>query len=216
MRTAKLSCLLKEYYYSDVRCEQCRPGEREDELVLCDRCVMGYHYHLYFLRPIAVRVPVGPWFCPSFISGRTVRSMYVDVLVLFSLEFWVHVKYNIQRSYLVLGLSGFSQLLKKIANFFFPDSAINWCLRGQRVWGFSYRSVSIVLYIFSTGDSISKNNDNRVIILFLFHKFVLPLSFHYRLYKVCTCLSWSVCNCFSWCIHCIPFFSFCFDTSLWI
>ncbi|PKU70303.1 probable Histone-lysine N-methyltransferase ATXR5 isoform X1 [Dendrobium catenatum] len=71
MRTAKPVCPVNEDYYSYIRCEQCRSGEREDELVLCDRCDMGYH--LYCLRPIAVRVPVGPWFCPSCTGGRTVR-----------------------------------------------------------------------------------------------------------------------------------------------
>ncbi|KAH7680709.1 Histone-lysine N-methyltransferase protein [Dioscorea alata] len=55
-------------YYSDLRCEQCRSGEREEELLLCDRCDRGYH--LACLRPIVVRVPTGPWFCPTCAEDR--------------------------------------------------------------------------------------------------------------------------------------------------
>ncbi|XP_072951665.1 probable Histone-lysine N-methyltransferase ATXR5 [Typha angustifolia] len=63
MLVAQPVAAVTEDYYSDVRCEECRSGDRDDELLLCDRCDRGYH--LYCLRPIAVRVPSGPWFCPS-------------------------------------------------------------------------------------------------------------------------------------------------------
>ncbi|KAL0379201.1 UNVERIFIED_CONTAM: putative Histone-lysine N-methyltransferase ATXR5 [Sesamum radiatum] len=50
-------------YYSRVACEQCGSGERDDELLLCDRCDRGYH--MLCVRPIVARIPIGPWFCPS-------------------------------------------------------------------------------------------------------------------------------------------------------
>ncbi|KAH8507556.1 hypothetical protein Peur_012656 [Populus x canadensis] len=47
--------------YGDVSCEQCRSGERSEELLLCDKCDKGYH--MKCLRPIVVRVPIGSWIC---------------------------------------------------------------------------------------------------------------------------------------------------------
>ncbi|KAJ6835213.1 putative Histone-lysine N-methyltransferase ATXR5 [Iris pallida] len=63
MRSAEPAGDVTGRYYADVRCEECRSGERDEELLLCDRCDRGYH--LFCLRPIAVRVPSGEWFCPS-------------------------------------------------------------------------------------------------------------------------------------------------------
>ncbi|XP_022844634.1 probable Histone-lysine N-methyltransferase ATXR5 [Olea europaea var. sylvestris] len=50
-------------YYTRVACDQCGSGERAEELLLCDKCDKGYH--MLCLRPIVVRVPIGPWFCPE-------------------------------------------------------------------------------------------------------------------------------------------------------
>ncbi|KAK6125606.1 hypothetical protein DH2020_040650 [Rehmannia glutinosa] len=50
-------------YYSRMACEQCGSGERDDELLLCDRCDRGYH--MLCVRPIVARIPIGPWFCPA-------------------------------------------------------------------------------------------------------------------------------------------------------
>ncbi|PIN20600.1 Histone-lysine N-methyltransferase [Handroanthus impetiginosus] len=50
-------------YYGRVACEQCGSGERADELLLCDRCDRGYH--MFCVRPIVARIPIGPWFCPA-------------------------------------------------------------------------------------------------------------------------------------------------------
>ncbi|KAL9340252.1 hypothetical protein Peur_066471 [Populus x canadensis] len=47
--------------YDDISCEQCRSGERAEELLLCDKCDKGYH--MKCLRPIVVRVPIGSWIC---------------------------------------------------------------------------------------------------------------------------------------------------------
>ncbi|KAB5556388.1 hypothetical protein DKX38_007297 [Salix brachista] len=47
--------------YGDVNCEQCRSGERSEELLLCDKCDKGFH--MKCLRPIVVRVPIGSWIC---------------------------------------------------------------------------------------------------------------------------------------------------------
>ncbi|XP_022875326.1 histone-lysine N-methyltransferase ATXR6-like isoform X2 [Olea europaea var. sylvestris] len=49
--------------YSDVCCENCGSGDRASELLLCDKCDLGFH--LYCLRPVLVAVPKGSWFCPS-------------------------------------------------------------------------------------------------------------------------------------------------------
>ncbi|GMY12420.1 probable Histone-lysine N-methyltransferase ATXR5 isoform X3 [Fagus crenata] len=58
--------------YSKVSCEQCRSGERPDELLLCDKCDKGFH--MKCLRPIVVRVPIGSWLCPKCSGHRRVRS----------------------------------------------------------------------------------------------------------------------------------------------
>ncbi|KAJ4757552.1 Histone-lysine N-methyltransferase [Rhynchospora pubera] len=63
MRDAKRVDPLTREGYSEVRCEQCRLGDGENELVLCDGCDKGFH--IYCLRPIVVRVPTGSWFCPE-------------------------------------------------------------------------------------------------------------------------------------------------------
>ncbi|XP_010931052.1 probable Histone-lysine N-methyltransferase ATXR5 isoform X2 [Elaeis guineensis] len=69
MRTAKPSPPVTGEYYSDFRCEQCRSGDRDEEMLLCDSCDKGYH--IFCLRPIVVRVPSGPWLCPSCAGERT-------------------------------------------------------------------------------------------------------------------------------------------------
>ncbi|XP_052157552.1 probable Histone-lysine N-methyltransferase ATXR5 [Oryza glaberrima] len=48
--------------YESTRCDVCGSGERDEELLLCDGCDRGRH--TFCLRPIAARVPTGPWFCP--------------------------------------------------------------------------------------------------------------------------------------------------------
>lgn len=58
--------------YGDVTCEKCDLGERDDELLLCDKCDKGFH--MKCLRPIVVRVPVGPWVCVDCSDQRPVRS----------------------------------------------------------------------------------------------------------------------------------------------
>ncbi|CAL4890349.1 unnamed protein product [Urochloa decumbens] len=47
----------------DVFCEACGSGDAAAELMLCDGCDRGFH--IFCLRPILPRVPVGDWFCPS-------------------------------------------------------------------------------------------------------------------------------------------------------
>lgn len=58
----------------DDLCEQCGSGERPEELLLCDKCNKGFH--MLCLRPIVVRVPIGPWHCPhcSGDQNRTIKS----------------------------------------------------------------------------------------------------------------------------------------------
>nr|GMD51681.1 histone-lysine N-methyltransferase ATXR6 [Ipomoea batatas] len=57
----------KDGDYSDVCCEECGSGEREDELLLCDKCDRGFH--LFCLRPVIASVPEGSWICPSCSSN---------------------------------------------------------------------------------------------------------------------------------------------------
>lgn len=71
MRKAKPASSVTGDYYSDVLCQQCRSGDEEAKLILCDRCDMGYH--LYCLRPIVARVPTGPWFCATCNVEKTVK-----------------------------------------------------------------------------------------------------------------------------------------------
>ncbi|WVZ67274.1 hypothetical protein U9M48_016378 [Paspalum notatum var. saurae] len=49
--------------YETILCDTCGSGEHEDELLLCDRCDIGRH--TFCLRPIAAKVPIGPWYCPD-------------------------------------------------------------------------------------------------------------------------------------------------------
>ena len=44
-------------------CERCGCGDREDSLLLCDGCDLGYHMDC--LVPSLSRVPRGRWFCPT-------------------------------------------------------------------------------------------------------------------------------------------------------
>ncbi|KMT09199.1 hypothetical protein BVRB_6g133010 [Beta vulgaris subsp. vulgaris] len=59
--------------YSDVKCEECRSGESEGEILLCDKCDKGFHMNC--VRPIVVRVPIGSWLCPSCSGHPRVRSL---------------------------------------------------------------------------------------------------------------------------------------------
>ncbi|ESQ40914.1 hypothetical protein EUTSA_v10013971mg [Eutrema salsugineum] len=58
--------------YGDVTCEKCGSGERDDELLLCDKCDRGFH--MKCLRPIVVRVPIGPWLCVDCSDQRPVTK----------------------------------------------------------------------------------------------------------------------------------------------
>ncbi|XP_019195573.1 PREDICTED: histone-lysine N-methyltransferase ATXR6-like [Ipomoea nil] len=58
--------------YSDVCCEECGSGEREDELLLCDKCDRGFH--LFCLRPAITSVPEGSWICASCSNIKNVAK----------------------------------------------------------------------------------------------------------------------------------------------
>lgn len=58
--------------YANISCEQCRSGERPDELLLCDKCDKGFH--MGCIRPVVVRVPIGSWLCPNCSGQPRVRS----------------------------------------------------------------------------------------------------------------------------------------------
>ncbi|KAF8379752.1 hypothetical protein HHK36_029201 [Tetracentron sinense] len=58
--------------YSSTYCEECRSGEADDELLLCDKCDRGFH--LFCLRPILVSVPKGSWFCPSCSTHKKLKK----------------------------------------------------------------------------------------------------------------------------------------------
>lgn len=46
-----------------TNCEVCRLGDREDQMLLCDGCDLGYH--MGCLTPPLNNVPLGAWFCPD-------------------------------------------------------------------------------------------------------------------------------------------------------
>lgn len=70
----------KDGDYSDVCCEECGSGEREDELLLCDKCDRGFH--LFCLRPVIASVPEGSWICPSCSSNiKNVASMFTASII---------------------------------------------------------------------------------------------------------------------------------------
>ncbi|KAE9608705.1 putative histone-lysine N-methyltransferase chromatin regulator PHD family [Lupinus albus] len=64
--------LVESDNYSDLSCEKCGSGELPEELLLCDKCDKGFH--MKCLRPIAVRIPIGSWFCPKC-SGQKVKRV---------------------------------------------------------------------------------------------------------------------------------------------
>nr|CAB3475547.1 unnamed protein product [Digitaria exilis] len=53
----------REAIYETLLCDTCGSGDQEEELLLCDRCDRGRH--IFCLRPIAAKVPIGLWFCPD-------------------------------------------------------------------------------------------------------------------------------------------------------
>ncbi|CAN8298907.1 unnamed protein product [Cochlearia groenlandica] len=59
--------------YNFVTCEKCDSGDRDDELLLCDKCDKGFH--MKCLRPIVVRVPIGSWVCLDCSDKRPVRRL---------------------------------------------------------------------------------------------------------------------------------------------
>ncbi|GAB4848271.1 Probable Histone-lysine N-methyltransferase atxr5 [Ancistrocladus abbreviatus] len=72
MARARYAVIEKEDY-SDMVCGECHSGERADELLLCDKCDKGFH--MYCVRPVVVRVPIGSWLCPSCSGQPRVRSL---------------------------------------------------------------------------------------------------------------------------------------------
>ena len=48
-------------YIEGLVCRECGQGDREDRLLLCDRC--DACYHTFCLRPRLLRVPIGLWYC---------------------------------------------------------------------------------------------------------------------------------------------------------
>lgn len=66
-----------------ISCEICGSGDREDRLLLCDGCDLGFH--LECLTPALNEVPLGSWFCNACRSEangdhepRQIRSDYYD------------------------------------------------------------------------------------------------------------------------------------------
>ena len=48
---------------ADHRCEVCRRVDSPDTMLLCDRCILGYHMEC--LTPPMLEVAIGEWYCPS-------------------------------------------------------------------------------------------------------------------------------------------------------
>ena len=50
-------------------CEYCHQCDREDRMLLCDGCDLGYH--LECLNPPMTEVPMDEWFCPECARNST-------------------------------------------------------------------------------------------------------------------------------------------------
>ncbi|XP_012845768.1 PREDICTED: probable Histone-lysine N-methyltransferase ATXR5 [Erythranthe guttata] len=83
-------------YYSEVRCEECGSGGREDEMLLCNKCDRGHH--MLCLRPIVTRVPFGSWICPACSTDNNNNKSLIQSIVLlrrrFSISFGFRVAAN--------------------------------------------------------------------------------------------------------------------------
>ncbi|KAJ4952645.1 hypothetical protein NE237_029477 [Protea cynaroides] len=69
METAPYAVIDRDY--SDVGCQECGSGDRAEEMLLCDKCDKGFH--MFCLRPIVVRVPIGSWICPPCSGHNRLR-----------------------------------------------------------------------------------------------------------------------------------------------
>ncbi|KAI3866802.1 hypothetical protein MKW92_050387 [Papaver armeniacum] len=58
--------------YDDTHCEECGSGDNANELLLCDKCDLGFH--LYCLRPILVSVPKDSWFCATCTQDKKLKK----------------------------------------------------------------------------------------------------------------------------------------------
>lgn len=117
--------------YSDVTCEKCGSGEGDDELLLCDKCDRGFH--MKCLRPIVVRVPIGPWLCLDCSDQRPVRSrdffFSFKIFVLKFLNFFLFLMFFVFQNFgNFFFLSGWNVLglsQKKILHFFRIEKQID-------------------------------------------------------------------------------------------
>ncbi|XP_063218187.1 PHD and RING finger domain-containing protein 1-like isoform X2 [Bacillus rossius redtenbacheri] len=58
-------------------CEICGRNDREDRLLLCDGCDLGYH--LECLRPPLDEVPIEQWFCPDCVAAGNTSTAEEDL-----------------------------------------------------------------------------------------------------------------------------------------
>lgn len=56
----------------DAYCQECGSGEYDHQMLLCDKCNKGVH--MFCVRPMLLRIPVGPWFCPKCIEKHKALS----------------------------------------------------------------------------------------------------------------------------------------------
>ncbi|KAK1441287.1 hypothetical protein QVD17_07133 [Tagetes erecta] len=74
MKVAEQVVIRDDDYYNQVMCVECGSGDRDEQLLLCDKCDRGYH--MVCVKPIVVRVPMGHWYCPNCADYRPrVQSM---------------------------------------------------------------------------------------------------------------------------------------------
>ena len=57
---------------ADHRCEVCRRVDSRDTMLLCDGCNLGYH--MEWLSPPMLEVPMGEWYFSSHLDRAAVRS----------------------------------------------------------------------------------------------------------------------------------------------
>ncbi|KAG8390433.1 hypothetical protein BUALT_Bualt01G0082900 [Buddleja alternifolia] len=102
----------EEQDYSDVCCEKCGSGQHSAELLLCDKCDLGFH--IFCLRPVLVAVPKGQWFCPSCSNQKNLTSMKLIQMIM---HFCCNVTFG-YHAVMGLRIEDFPLVQTKIINFF--------------------------------------------------------------------------------------------------
>lgn len=76
------------YFLEDQTfCEVCNQANREDRMLLCDGCDLGYH--LECLTPPMETVPMEEWFCPDCVYNLNRRNETASELDNFIVDYFI-------------------------------------------------------------------------------------------------------------------------------